>query len=239
MLNKDDMRKTIMNDFSKKKNYDYILKKIGENKMVKFNKIAISSCLITLILICGIVVFTVNHKELKNNNEKIPDYENKILINKLDDLNNSNASIAGGIYDIAGGFYEKAIEELEDEYPFISNLFIFGNTTKNQRIGEYRYDSDKISYQGYYVIYTDDTEKRSVEIFFSKTMNMKLRDIGPRILLEELEDSYIMNIPVKIIESVNSYIVFFEKNGVHFDIETNKISQEELINLIQSILKTN
>ena len=48
-----------------------------------------------------------------------------------------------------------------------------------------------------------------------------------------------MNTPVKIIESINSYIVFFDKNDVHFDIETNKISQEELINLIQSILKTN
>ena len=70
-------------------------------------------------------------------------------------------------------------------------------------------------------------------------MNMKPRDIGPKIALEELEDSNIMNTPVKIIESINSYIVFFDKNDVHFDIETNKISQEELINLIQSILKTN
>ena len=115
MINKNDMKKAIINDFNKKKNYDYILKKIGENKMKKFNKIVIPSGLVTLIMICGIIVFS--HKELKNDNEKIPTYENKILINQLDNLDNQNASIAGGIYDIAGGFYEEAIEELEVLFP--------------------------------------------------------------------------------------------------------------------------
>lgn len=237
MTNRNNVKKTIMNDFSKKKNYSYILKKIGENKMGNFWKVVVPSCLAILVLICGIVVF--NNKELKNNNEDMPKYDNKIVINKVENLKNPNSSIAGGVYDIAGGFYEKAIEELEDEYPFINHLFLFGDNIKNQRIGEYRFDCDEISLQGYYVIYTDDTEKKIIEIFFSKTMNMKPRDIGPRIKLDELEDSYIMNTPVKIIENGNTHIAFFDKNGVHIDVETDNISQEELIDLIQSILKKN
>ena len=148
---------------------DDYLKMIEENKMKRISKIAIPSCLIVLIMIGCIIMLTNNNKELKDDNSKLPEYENKIIINNLDNFENSNGSIAGGIYDIAGGFYEKAIEELENEYPFINQLFIFGTNTKNQRIGEYRYDTTRINYRGYYVLYTDDTEKKIVEIFFSKT----------------------------------------------------------------------
>lgn len=239
MTNKENMRKIIMKDFNKGKNYGHIIERIEENKMKKFNKIAIPSCLAMLILVCGIIVFNGNNKNLKNNNEAPT--ANKILINKLDNSNNSVSSIAGGIYDIAGGFYEQAIEELEKEYPFINDLFIFGEKTKNQRIGEYRFDEGKPQgfWQGYFVIYTDDTENKGVQIFFSKTMTMQPRDIGPVIVLDELKDSYISNTPVKIIEQGNSYIAFFDKNGIHFDIEINDISQEQLIDLIQTIIKSN
>ena len=216
---------------------DEYLKMIEENKMKKINKIAIPSCLIVLIMVGCIIMLTNNHKELKDNNSKLPKYENKIIINNLDNFDNLNGSIPGGIYDIAGGFYEKAIEELENEYPFINHLFIFGTNTQNQRIGEYRYDTNEVNYRGYYVLYTDDTEKKGVEIFFSKTMNMKLRDIGPGIVLDELNDSNIMNTSVKIIETGNQYIAFFDKNDIHFDIEVIDVSQEQLINLIEAILR--
>ena len=215
---------------------DEYLKMIEENRKKRIRKIAIPCCLMVLITISFIIVLT-NNKELKDNNSKLPEYENKIIINNLDNFDNPNGSIAGGIYDIAGGFYEKAIEELENEYPFINHLFIFGTNTQNQRIGEYRYDTNEINYRGYYVLYTDDTEKKGVEIFFSKTMNMKPRDIGPGIVLDELNDSNIMNTSVKIIETGNQYIAFFDKNDIHFDIEVNDISQEQLINLIEAILR--
>lgn len=237
MTNKEKMKKVIIEDFNKAKNNSYIIERIEENKMKKFNKIAIPSCLIILILVCGIIVFNGNNKELKNNNGVLPVHDNKIIINKVDNSDNSVSSVAGGIYDIAGGFYEKAVEELQKEYPFINHLFIFGEDTKNQKIGEYRYD--ELNYQGYYVIYTDNTETKGVEIFFSKTMNIKPRDIGPVIVLDELKDSYILNTPVKIIERGNSYIAFFDKNGIHLDIETNDISQEQLVDLIQKIIKSN
>ena len=227
--------KEITNDLLNRR--DEYLKMIEKNKMKRISKIAIPSCLILLIMVCCIIEFTTNNKMLKENNTKLPEYENKIIINNLDNFDNPNNSIAGGIYDIAGGFYEKAIKELENEYPFIDQLFIFGTNTKNQRIGEYRFDTDKINYLGYYVLYTDDTEKKGVEIFFSKTMNMKPRDIGPGIVLDELNDSNIMNTSVKIIETRNQYIAFFDKNDIHFDIEANDISQEQLVNLIESILK--
>ena len=68
-------------------------------------------------------------------------------------------------------------------------------------------------------------------------MNMKLRDIGPGIVLDELNDSNIMNTSVKIIETGNQYIAFFDKNDIHFDIEVIDVSQEQLVNLIEAILR--
>lgn len=235
MTNKNNLKSIIKNDFSKENNYNYILRKIGDNRVGKFKKVVLSSCLVMLFLICGIFIFSNYNKELKNDNQNAPTYKNKIVINKLESFDNLNSSIAGGIYDIAGGFYEKAVEELEKEYPFINHLFIFGEDTINQRIGEYRYDEE--NYQGYWIIYTDDFEKKGVEIFFSKTMILKPRDVGQKIILDELDDSYILNTPVKIINVGNTYIAFFNKDDIYFDIQTNNVSQEELISLIQSILK--
>lgn len=216
--------KEITNDLLNRRN-EYIKKKY---KYLTFS---------ILIIFLSIITISITNN-LKDNNEKKPIYRNNIVINKLDYLDNSNTSIAGGIYDIAGGFYETAIKELESDYPFINNLFIFGEKTKNQRIGEYRYDEGepKGFWQGYFVIYTDETENKGAQIFFSKTMTMQPRDVGSPIVLEELNDSYIMNTPVKIIQTSNYYIAFFSKDNIHFDIQISNASQEELIKLIQSIL---
>lgn len=106
----------------------------------------------------------------------------------------------------------------------------------NIKIGEYRYD--ELNLQGYFVNNWDEANKKSVEIFFSKTMKMSLRDVGPKIVLDELDNSIINNVEVKIIEYVNNhYIAFFSKDDVNFDITMANCSQEELIELIESILK--
>ena len=220
--------KEITNDLLSRRNEYLEMKK-------KYKYLALGICIIFL----SIITISITNN-LKDNNETTTIYNDNIVINKIDNLESQNTSIAGGIYDIAGGFYEKAIKELEDEYPFINNLFIFEDKTKNQRIGEYRFDEGKPQgfWQGYFVIYTDDTENKGVQIFFSKTMTMQPRDIGGQIMLEELEDSHIMNIPVKIIQTGNYYIAFVNKNNLHFDIEIINGSQEELISLIQAIVGT-
>lgn len=220
--------KEITNDLLNRRNEYLEMKK-------KYKYLALGICIIFL----SIITISITNN-LKDNNETTPIYKDNIVINKTDNLESQNTSIAGGIYDIAGGFYEKAVKELEGEYPFINDLFIFGDKTKNQRIGQYRFDEGKPQgfWQGYFVIYTDDTENKGVQIFFSKTMTMQPRDVGGPIVLEELEDSHIMNTPVKIIQTGNYYIAFFSKNNLHFDIEITNGSQEELINLIQAIVGT-
>lgn len=226
MTNKDNMKKTIINDFNKKQNYSYILKKIGDNEMKIFQKIVIPCCIIVLIFVCGIITFINKNKYLKDNNDGSM-YNNNILINQIDNLDNLNSS------SIAGELHERTIEDLKEEYPFIDNILAIVGNTKQIKIEEYRYDY--LNYQGYYITYTDNSNK-GVEIFFSKTMVMQPRDIGGPIVLDKLEDSYIMNVPVKIVQTGNSYIAFFEKNDTYFDITVINSSQDELIDLIQSII---
>lgn len=218
--------KEITNDLLNRRNKYLRMKR-------KYEYLTFGICIIFL----SIITISITHN-LKDNDGKMPRYSNNIEINKLDNLNSSNTSIAGGTYDIAGGFYEKAVKELKNDYPFIDNLFIFGKDTKNQRIGEYRFDEGmpKGFWQGYFVIYTDETENKGVTIFFSKTMNTMPRDVGTQIVLDKLENSYIMDTSVKIIQTNNCYIAFFDKNDVHFDVEVINMSQEELVKLIQAIL---
>ncbi len=49
--------------------------------------------------------------------------------------------------------------------------------------------------------------------------------------------SKINNTNVKIMINGNNYIVIFSYNNINYDIETNGISKEEFINLLNSIIK--
>ena len=99
MTTKDNMKKTIMNDFDKKKNYNCILQKIGDNKMnnmEKYKKFIVPGCLVALILICGVVVFYSNSKSLKYIDNNLSQREEQ-KTNVADNIIFNNTSISNKI----------------------------------------------------------------------------------------------------------------------------------------------
>lgn len=229
MTNKEKIKKVIEKDFDKKSNYDMIIKKtenIGFNvKKIKYAIIPIS----IIILIVITLIFNNNPKTLPKILEENIKYNNKIIINDYDFITPEVTA------SIAGEAYEKSIEELISEYSFINNFFIFGSDTKIKRCFEYKYENDQYSIGGYYIIYTDSSETKFIDIFFSKSLNTRPRCVE-NILLDELDNSIIHNTNVKIAKYNNYFLTLFEKNGIYFDIEVTGITQDELIKLIDNIL---
>ena len=132
MTAKYNMKKAIINDFDKKKNYNCILKKIGENKMdnmEKYKKFIVPGCLVTLILICGIVIFNNSSKSLKNTEDNSSQKEEQkqnvpdnIIFNDAIVSDNSASIDAHPVYtDIDGSAVEK---NLLGKFSFLSNLNI-------------------------------------------------------------------------------------------------------------------
>lgn len=76
---------------------------------------------------------------------------------------------------------------------------------------------------------------RNIDIFILKNNEVRARCYS--INLEDMNISKINNTDVKIMVNGNNYIAIFSYNNINYDIETNGISKEEFINLLNSIIK--
>ncbi len=86
----------------------------------------------------------------------------------------------------------------------------------------------------YNYIYNNTKNQRSINISFSNE-NKPIRDYF--FTEENSEVSKINNVELKIYNYEKSYFTEFIYKGYYFDIETCDITQEELINLLTSIIK--
>lgn len=75
---------------------------------------------------------------------------------------------------------------------------------------------------------------RNIDIFILKNNEVRARCYS--INLEDMNISKINNTDVKIMVNGNNYIAIFSYNNINYDIETNGISKEEFINLLNSII---
>lgn len=83
------------------------------------------------------------------------------------------------------------------------------------------------------LVYESTLNNRNITISFSN-INKPLRDYS---FGENSKISKINDIDLMIYKYENSYMTKFNYQNVNYDIETNNVSEEELINLLKSIIK--
>ena len=203
--------------------------KTNKNKKVIY---VLSS--ICAVFILGIGIFVgVNKNLLPSNTVDIGQTDGKgesvkveLNINKLKDM--SMTSLDADVKTIE-------LETLPEEFTFIENLLIpeeyeFENgytvyTRANTDTEEYNILHD-------YVLNYRKDDLNEIKITFSK-VESPIRDyfIGDGEKISKIGD-----VELKVSQWEKMYIVTFEYNDIYFDIETTGITENELVNLLKSII---
>lgn len=237
MTNKEKLKKVIDNDFNKEKNYLSILeRKEGEKSMNKMLKYALVPTL-AIIMIVGCVFVVQNNSETLLKNEPATKQDDnkkdKIMINSK-----SNSDMSGSVkFD---GKIDATSEEAKYEY--IINKF----NLKNIVI------PDKYKLNDSYTLYIrENRETKNYNILHDYVLyyksnddyyiNISISEIGSPIRDYHFDttgdkESIINGTKLNIAKYGNSYIATFTKDNVNFDIETSGVSEDELINLLKSII---
>lgn len=203
--------------------------KTNRNKKVIY---VLSSICAVFILGIGILV-GVNKNLLPSNTVDIGQTDGKgesvkveLNINKVKDMSMTSLDADVKIIEI---------ENLPEEFTFVENLLVpneyeFENgytvyTRENIDTAEYNVLHD-------YVLNYRKDDLNEIKIAFSK-VESPIRDYfigdGEKI-------SKIGNVELKVSQWEEMYIVTFEYNDIYFDIETTGITENELVNLLKSII---
>lgn len=238
MTNKEKLKKSISSDFSKENNYNEIIKKFDkEDTKIKNNVWKWSLAPICLVAIIVGILF----KNSKNNNIVLDNYtdkENNIILN----INNIDTNYSDILRDI---LFDADIKEISTNGLFIpwpemligitipKDLDKFHATavyTRNNKTNE----CDILN--SYVYNYSNELEEdyKSIRIAFSDT-NKPLRDYF--FSEENSKETIINNVKITIFQYNDIYFTEFSYKDYHFDIEANNISEQELSNLLVSIIK--
>lgn len=233
MPNKEKLNNSINNDFNKVNNYNKIIKKI-EGVNMKYKKIVwkISLIPICLAIILGNILF-INYKndENKSLNSKDSYSDSKekieIYINNIDKL---GATLTDA--DV------KVVNEEENSIwiSIVSNIVIPEQLEKKESYMLYTRKDKESPYDilnSYVYNYYNEETLSSIRISFSNK-NKPLRDY--HFSEEGAKETTINNVKMKIFKYENIYFTEFNYKDYNFDIETTNITQDELINLLKSII---
>lgn len=233
MPNKEKLNNSINNDFNKVNNYNKIIKKI-EGVNMKNKKIVwkISLIPICLAIILGNILF-INYKndENKSLNSKTSYSDSKenieIYINNIDKL---GATLIDA--DV------KVVNEEENSIwiSILSNIVIPEQLEKKESYMLYTRKDKESPYDilnSYVYNYYNEETLSSIRISFSNK-NKPLRDY--HFSEEGAKETTINNVKMKIFKYENIYFTEFNYKDYNFDIETTNITQDELINLLKSII---
>ena len=206
---------------------------------------------VVIIALISIIVFNVN----KNNSDNIIIAKNNSTIveesnQKQEDTHYENDKININELGITNqlDINAKSVKvNLTDEFEFINNIYIPENLKEFEQskvyVNKNIEDTNYSEFKQYRVLYTDkiEGENRNIEFNFSK--NKLLPDCIPTGL-ENGEVSIIDKTPVKIYASVRkdeptviSGESYFEYNNYKFDIKVYRITQEDFIKVVSSIIK--
>ena len=235
MSNKDKLKKVIIKDFDKNKNYNFILDKMEDNNMGKYNKFIIFGCLVVLVLICGIVVFNSDFKKLDDNPKK-EIIEDNIIFNNCG-IEKSNDSIAA----------RPVYVSIKSKFSFLDNLavpegFVISNEMEVY-VSADQNDHNMSKLWEYYLEYcafnSDKTEcLNSFGISFTK--EEQILGMG---LWERNESKYKKStingheVTLYGSDDVSGKEAFFEYDGYNFYVASTHLTKEEFINLIKSMIR--
>ena len=202
----------INKSFNKYINKDENLKKIKE----RMNKQDIKYLKYSLIPICLLLVISL-YLITNNNEPDIFDDTKEIYINEID---NMNLTTLDSDIRVENNYMVEIYDEL---------LNIVIPTDLNKMNGSAIFLSDN-TLNNYVIEYFND--ERRITIAYSKT-NTPIRDY----FIDDGKSSIINNTNLVISKYNTMYIVTFKYNDIYFDIETSNIKEDELITLLQSIIK--
>ena len=230
MTNRDKLNKVITNDFDINYNYTSIRKKMEIGN--KMNKIFKYSLVPMAIVIAITSVFLLNKKSITNNvldsNVKNNDV---IIVNNIDNnFDNTKLDIDGRSEDITS-------DDLYKIYPLLKDIVVPNDYNINRIIKCYLFNDDPGKYDklyGYTIIYSGGNNKY-IDIFILIDTTKRLRCFS--IDTDEMKSSIVNNTNIKIMGENKNYYAIFSYNNINFDIETAGISEEDVIQLLKSIIK--
>ena len=230
MNNEYKLNKVITNDFDITNNYTSIRKKMEIGN--KMNKIFKYSLVPMAIVIAITSVFLLNKKSITNNvldsNVKNNDV---IIVNNIDN-NFDNAKL-----DIDGRSEDITSDDLYKIYPLLKDIVVPNDYNINRIIKCYLFNDDTGKYDklyGYTIIYSGGNNKY-IDIFILIDTTKRLRCFS--IDTDEMKSSIVNNTNIKIMGENKNYYAIFSYNNINFDIETAGISEEDVIQLLKSIIK--
>ena len=202
----------INKSFNKHINKDENLKIIKE-RMNKRNMKYLKYSLIPICLLLIISLFLITN----NNKPDIFDDTKEIYINEIDNMNLTSLDS-----DIR--VENNYMVEIYDE---LLNIVIPTDLNKTNGLAIFLSDN---TLNNYVIEYFND--ERRITIAYSKT-NTPIRDY----FIDDGKSSIINNTNLVISKYNTMYIVTFKYNDIYFDIETSNIKENELITLLESIVK--
>lgn len=237
MTNKEKLKKAIEQDINPKDCYKEIINKIerGEKTIKKKNNnmwkwTLVPICLIAII--SGILLIN-DHKELNPDIYK-PNIETKDSVNLyINDVSKMTQGVLSSDADVK----ITTIESISyfKEIVGIKIPSDFNNKEAHEIYVKADRDSQEYNLlQSYVANYSNTENDRNIMVSFSKD-NKPIRDYY--FSEEGSKMSKINNIELKIYKYNELYFTEFNYEGINFDIETSKITEQELIDLLLSIIK--
>jgi len=232
ITNKEKLKSAMNEDINPKVYYNEIIKKIEkkEERRKKNNMWKWSLAPICLVAIMGGLLF-INPKNNSIILETHMDKENNIKLN-INDLTN----VGAGRLDVdvkvvtnnAVNFplpYKNGRVDIPKDLDKISKYIFYLKENK---------ESKEYNILGNYEIIYDNGNDRTIKVSYSKD-NKPVRDYF--FSDEGSKTTTINDINLTIYKYNTIYFTEFNYNGYNFDMETNNISEQELSNLLISIIK--
>ena len=225
MSDKNDMKNNLKERFDKNNNYKQILSKIErKDDMKKTNYFKYSLVPIGLLLIISIIsLFSNRPNTLLDSNG-----QNNIVINNTDNIIRGSLRVDAEI---------RKINDIDifQKYGVNKELIIPNDLTLDSYClyGKFSADQyDKLI--DCRLVYLREGETiPTITIAMAKN-NPPFRDY--LFANDNLKESIINNVQVVITQYEDIYFTAFKINDIYFDIETNGITQNELVDLLKSII---
>lgn len=224
---KNEMEK----EFDKEKNYQAILSKIervSEMKKIKLSHILVPAFALVAVLTIGIVAVNLENKPEDKKMIASEGIKVELNINQIKQMSQTRLDA-----DIKTSDFEN----LPTKFDFIKNVKTPSSITLTNKYNIYvKSNKDIAKYDilhDYVFSYTNKNNTKDIQIAFSE-LEKPLRDY----YIEDGEkESKIGETKVLISQYEDLYIATFEKQGTYFDIETKGITQQELVDLLTSVIE--
>ncbi len=236
MTNKEKLKNAIEEDINPQNYYQEIIEKIEKGENMKNNNVLKWSIVpICLVVVISGVLFLNSQNDNKTilKNKPYIDEKNNVTLN-INEVNNKK----GGTYKIDADVKIVTNNAVNFPLPYKNRIVDIPKDLDNtsKYIFYFRRDKESKEYNilGYYEIIYDNGADRSIKVSYSKD-NKPARDY--HFSEKGSKTTTINDIKLKIYKYEDIYFTEFKYNDYNFDIETSKITEQELSDFLLSILK--